>query len=109
MIKIDEKDYYTKEEALELFKERGEWKTLIDAKISLTDKANVMGIGSFSLTPGYVAVHVSTDYLKRALQCVEKINNSTVYLAIVKDGVLGVGGIDKDGVFSGVIIAPRIE
>lgn len=102
--------YYTEDQAkVEFGPKRKDWVTMSDAKIALTDKTNTVGIGSFTVTQEYIVVHVANDLLKKALAVSREINPESVHLAIAHNGVLGVGGVNDKGVFSGAIIAPRVD
>lgn len=78
----------------------------------IMDPANISCLGTCMIGNGYVYTRLSMDYLKRAVDIMELIYNSSnsesVCLAWGKGFPAVIGKIDKEGKnVLGVIIAPR--
>ena len=99
-----EKDYVKKTDV-----EKPKFEDLV---VCLTDEAIVMGMGSCRLSGDWRLVKVSIEYLDRALSAIKSMTcgkkRDSVVIAVANDYPLCLGDV-KDGKFSGVVIAPRIE
>jgi len=118
-IKINEKIYVLKSDFENEYVHKDEIKTKSDKfvpQVSCTDECNVMGLGSVEINSDWNSVIISIDFLERAIGIMKKVTYSnkknakreSVVLAITKNYPLLIGDI-KDNMFSGVIIAPRME
>lgn len=83
----------------------------LNIKAPFMDEANVFALGSCNVIEDYNFVKIQLDYLEKAINVMKesKLNDSfSIDLGIKKDFPLLVGNVKKK-IFSGVIIAPRIE
>jgi hypothetical protein len=114
-INVDGKEYVLREDMESELRKgvKSEFRVL-SKDFTLLDECNILGVGSFQLSSGYVTTKLSTEYLERVIKCLKAMSMNqegleTIDIAWAEGYPAIIGRRNDKGEMSGFIIAPRIE
>jgi len=76
----------------------------------LMDAANVMAMGSCNMTGDWVETKIDFNYLESIIKAFKVLGiKESISLVWSKDLPVGIGRVNDEGSFNGIILAPRVE